>query len=140
MNKQKDLISLKEASAISGYSADYIGQLIRDGKIYGKQIYTNISWMTTSDAVNEYKNSSRSKKKSGLSSKFSLHKRKFDIQMNILGLFFQTFKSAIPVLAVLFLSTLLLGIFVVSIFFNTNNSTPSCTIEAPPGTGQPLSF
>lgn len=49
-------ITLKEAAKISGYSADYIGQLIRKGKISGRQIYTNIAWVTTEDEIREYIN------------------------------------------------------------------------------------
>ncbi len=47
-------ISLKEAASMSGYSADYIGQLIRSGKLEGKQVFSNISWMTTEDAIRAY--------------------------------------------------------------------------------------
>ena len=47
-------ISLKEAAAMSGYSADYIGQLIRGGKLEGKQVFSNVSWVTTEDAIHEY--------------------------------------------------------------------------------------
>jgi hypothetical protein len=47
-------ISLKEAASISGYSADYIGQLIRSGKLEGKQVFSNVSWMTTEEAIQDY--------------------------------------------------------------------------------------
>lgn len=47
-------ITLKEASKISGYSPDYLGQLIRKGKLAGKQVYLNVAWMTTEEAVQEY--------------------------------------------------------------------------------------
>ena len=47
-------ISLKEAAKISGYSSDYIGQLIRQGKLSGKQVYCNVAWVTTEKAVREY--------------------------------------------------------------------------------------
>ena len=47
----EELISLREAAKISGYSPDYIGQLIRSGKIPGKQVFSNVAWMTTEDAV-----------------------------------------------------------------------------------------
>lgn len=47
-------ITLKEASQISGYSPDYLGQLIRKGKLEGKQVYLNVAWMTTEDAVRDY--------------------------------------------------------------------------------------
>ena len=52
-SKEK-LITLKEASTISGYAPDYIGQLIRKGKIPGKQVYHAVAWMTTENAVREY--------------------------------------------------------------------------------------
>ena len=47
-------ITLKEAAKISGYAPDYVGQLIRKGKIPGKQIYSNVAWVTTEAAVREY--------------------------------------------------------------------------------------
>ena len=50
----KNYINLKEASHISGYSADYIGQLIRGGKIPGKQVYSNVSWMVSKEDLEEY--------------------------------------------------------------------------------------
>ena len=54
MAKNDDFITLKEAAELSGYSADYVGQLIRQGKIPGKQIFSNVAWMTTEVAVREY--------------------------------------------------------------------------------------
>jgi hypothetical protein len=47
-------ITLKEAAEISGYAPDYIGQLIRSGKLAGKQIYYNVAWVTTETALHEY--------------------------------------------------------------------------------------
>jgi uncharacterized membrane protein len=47
-------ITLKEAAKISGYSPDYLGQLIRKGKLAGKQIYLNVAWVTTEKALEEY--------------------------------------------------------------------------------------
>lgn len=47
-------LTLKEASEISNYSPDYIGQLIRAGKIEGKQIYSNVAWVTTESALRNY--------------------------------------------------------------------------------------
>lgn len=49
-----EFITLKEAAQITGYSADYIGQLIRAGKLEGKQVYSNVAWMTTREALEEY--------------------------------------------------------------------------------------
>ena len=58
MAKQKH-ISLKEAAAISGYSPDYIGQLIRAGKLPGEQVFLNVAWVTTESAVRDYIESSK---------------------------------------------------------------------------------
>ncbi|MBP9669526.1 MAG: hypothetical protein KBE09_04530 [Candidatus Pacebacteria bacterium] len=52
--KEPEYISLKEAAKISGYTADYLGQLIRGGKLPGKQVFSNVAWVTTEDAVYEY--------------------------------------------------------------------------------------
>jgi hypothetical protein len=54
MAQTGDFISLKEAASISGYSADYIGQLIRKGKLPGKQVYSHVAWVTTRDALLDY--------------------------------------------------------------------------------------
>jgi hypothetical protein len=51
---KEEYINLKEASKISGYSPDYLGQLLRQGKIQGRQVLTNVSWMTTEQAVLQY--------------------------------------------------------------------------------------
>lgn len=58
--KEEKLITLKEAAELTGYTPDYIGQLIRKGKIYGKQVYFNVAWMTTAEAVMAYKNGGES--------------------------------------------------------------------------------
>ncbi|MCD6500616.1 hypothetical protein J7K42_01195 [bacterium] len=47
-----ELISLKEASEISGYHPDYLGYLIRKGKIEGKR--AGRDWFTTEKAVKNY--------------------------------------------------------------------------------------
>lgn len=52
--QQKGYITLKEAAEISGYAPDYIGQLIRGGKIRGEQVYANVAWVTTEDEVRAY--------------------------------------------------------------------------------------
>jgi hypothetical protein len=52
--KGDEYISLREAARLSGYSSDYIGQLIRSGKLPGKQVFSNVSWVTTEDAVRSY--------------------------------------------------------------------------------------
>lgn len=52
--EEKGYITLKEAAKISNYAPDYIGQLIRAGKIKGEQVYSNVAWVTTEDEVRAY--------------------------------------------------------------------------------------
>lgn len=54
MKKKDEYISLREAAAIAGYTPDYMGQLIRSGKLSGKQVFANVAWMTTEEAVRSY--------------------------------------------------------------------------------------
>ena len=63
--KSEKYITLKEAAKISGYAPDYIGQLIRKGKLPGKQVYCTVAWMTTEKSLGEYmqKNQDRDKSK-----------------------------------------------------------------------------
>ena len=53
-DEEKKFISLKEAAELSGYSPDYVGQLIRAGKLRGKQVYSNIAWVTTREDLDRY--------------------------------------------------------------------------------------
>lgn len=52
--QEKGYITLKEAAELSNYSSDYIGQLIRAGKIEGEQVYSNVAWVTTEASVRAY--------------------------------------------------------------------------------------
>jgi len=52
--QEKGYITLKEAAQLAGYSSDYVGQLIRAGKIRGEQVYSNVAWVTTEDEVLSY--------------------------------------------------------------------------------------
>ena len=97
LNKNK-LISLREAAKITGYSSDYIGQLIRNGKIPGKQVYSNIQWMTSVDAIKDYRKKSKNKKDDNISDKITMKRRKFAMEIAILRLFFTNFKYALPLL------------------------------------------
>ncbi len=115
---EKNLISLKEAAKESGYSADYIGQLIRAGKIPGKQVYTNVSWMTTIDAILDYKNAGKAEQKNpSVGGKVLRSKRKLMMEMGILKLVFKNFKSAIPLLIIIFIifTALIYSVFYFSI-------------------------
>ncbi|MEA3398231.1 MAG: hypothetical protein U9R06_00610 [Patescibacteria group bacterium] len=99
MENDKNLINLKEAAEISGYSADYIGQLIRQGKIPGKQVYTNIAWMTTAEAVLAYKNKGQQNQdKKTVKDQIVRQSRLFNMQINLLKLIFKSFKQAIPMM------------------------------------------
>lgn len=135
MSDQESFINLKEASKISGYSPDYIGQLIRSGKISGKQVYTNVSWVTTAEAVLAYKEGKDAQKteKVGLKEYLLTRQRKVRMEWDILLLFFKTFKSVLPILAILICSFFFLILIAMNYFsdvrslrtvspFNSNNS------------------
>jgi hypothetical protein len=61
-DKEDKYISLKEAAKISGYSADYVGQLIRNGKLPGKQIFSHVAWVTTEEDLRGYMDNKKSVK------------------------------------------------------------------------------
>lgn len=108
------LIPLKEASKITGYSADYIGQLIRNGKISGKQVYSNVAWMTTVKAVREYKKKGSNKTADTISDRLTSKKRKVEMEMNVIKLFFQTFKKALPLLLTIYVTFMIISYFVLN--------------------------
>ncbi len=54
--QEKGYITLKEAAKISNYTPDYVGQLIRAGKIQGEQVYCNVAWVTTPEEIDRYVN------------------------------------------------------------------------------------
>ncbi len=47
-------LTLREASRIFGYNFDYLNFLVRQGKIKGKKVYTDLFWKTTRRAIEEY--------------------------------------------------------------------------------------
>jgi len=51
---EKGYITLREAAEISTYSPDYLGQLIRAGKLEGEQVYSSVAWVTTEEALRSY--------------------------------------------------------------------------------------
>lgn len=51
---EKGYITLKEAAQLTGYTPDYVGQLVRGGKIKGEQVYSGVAWVTTEDEVLSY--------------------------------------------------------------------------------------
>ena len=56
-------ISLKEAAKLSGYAPDYIGYLLRKGKIKGKAVSLRKAWFTTAEAIAKYQVKKKRKKK-----------------------------------------------------------------------------
>jgi len=106
MAGSENFINLKEASKISGYSPDYIGQLIRSGKISGKQVYTNVSWVTTAEAVLAHKQGKELQKSDKVSLKDYLvtRQRKVRMEVDILLLFFKTFKSIVALFSLIFVN------------------------------------
>ncbi len=99
-------ISLKEAAKISGYSADHIGYLIREGKIPGKQIYYNIAWMTTEEAILQYKQRKEKGEgnSGGLPEKIQKIKGRLLGELAVLKLFFKVSRYLLPIIIILILS------------------------------------
>lgn len=62
LGQNEKMISLKEAAEISGYAPDYIGQLIRSGKLPGKQVFSNVAWVTTEQAIRDYMDGKKTSK------------------------------------------------------------------------------
>ena len=115
IKKSNSLINLKEAARISGYSSDYIGQLIRQGKIFGEQVYVNVAWMTTAEEVLKYK--AQADKEPVLPANFFWEKiaagqRIFLLQIRLLKFFFRNFAYAYFLLAILLIITMFLGFFI----------------------------
>lgn len=107
-------ISLKEASKISGYSPDYIGELIRKGKIPGKQVICSVAWMTTKEAILDYRERQKRKEKKKVSRKekfFELleeTKRRIFLQFEVLKIFWKIFGR---LLIIFFISILIFSVF-----------------------------
>ena len=118
--KEKALISLKDASKVSGYSSDYIGQLIRAGKIPGKQVCCTVAWMTTIDAVMAYKNKGKADAKLSFKEKLINRFRMLIMELDIIKLFFKTFKYSFPLLLVIIISFSLLSFYIIYITLDKN--------------------
>jgi hypothetical protein len=113
-------ISLREASKISGYSPDYIGYLIRTGKIPGRMVYTGVSWQTTREAILAYKNRQQRKKgkmtlKEKMEEGLNSLKSRLKFELNLLKMFFKEFKALLIFLFLLvFLITSISALFLSS--------------------------
>ena len=100
-------ISLKKAAEISNYSADYIGQLIREGKISGRPVYTNITWQTTAEEILNYKNRGGKEKisvKKGFLSKLLSIQEILIREIKIIKVFVKTFRFVLPLIFILILT------------------------------------
>jgi hypothetical protein len=127
-------ISLKEAAKISGYSPDYIGYLIRTGKISGKQVHFNIAWRTTAEAVLNYKQreQKREQAQSGFGKILGFFqdiKEKILWELKLLKLFTKTFKYVLPIIIILILTFSALIFFVLSLKFQKSIPESKQTIE-----------
>ena len=115
--KRKKLISLKEAAKITGYSSDYIGHLIRSGKIMGEQVYVNVAWMTSADEVLAYKNKVRQENNCGRKQKGN-KEHILEQQFNLIRIFCRAAKSSLPLLIVIIFIFIILSFYLFYIFFH----------------------
>ncbi len=143
MKKKTKYISLKEAAKISGYSADYIGYLIRTGKIHGRPVYTNITWQTTAEEILNYKLKKKKKKERlGFKDKVLgiMLQMKYRVlqEIRLLKLFLKTFRFLIPIIAIL---TLIFAIMVGFVFFvSTGNKINTEQTTVPKETQEVLTY
>ncbi|MBU4422129.1 hypothetical protein KKB41_04240 [Patescibacteria group bacterium] len=105
---KKNYITLKEAGELSGYAPDYIGQLIRKGKLHGKQVYCNIAWMTTKEAIGRYMQENKDTKKNPPVKKTTFGKIKkikhvFLEKLKVVGLFKFVMYAVIVICLVFFM-------------------------------------
>lgn len=112
-------ITLKEAAKISGYAPDYIGQLIRKGKLPGKQVYCMVAWMTTEEAVRRYMQKSAEKQQNPsladkIQEKFQQIKARALLEIQFARLFKTTLYLAI-ILSILSISLSLLLFYILSV-------------------------
>lgn len=113
--QQEGYITLKEASERFGYAPDYIGQLIRKGKIEGKQVYANVAWMTTEEAMEAYKAEAGEKR----AAKAEPQPSKFSFSVFVSGLCLKLFSPRMTqVLTILlrFVAALLVLVLVVAFY------------------------
>lgn len=117
--EDNNLISLKEASIISGYSPDYIGQLIRGGKIPGKQIYCNVAWMTTADAILSYKNNGeKTKNDKKIIINPSVKTKWLNINIEAVKILLKTFKPLLPLFILMIVCFFVISFFIVYNIFD----------------------
>jgi hypothetical protein len=147
MKQETKYISLKEAAEMSGYSSDYVGYLIRTGKISGKPAYTNIVWQTTAEEVLNYKNREgkrKKKEKRGFMESFFefLFQRNQRIirEIRLLKLFIKTFRFFVPVIIVLVLSFSVLVAFIISDSFGKEKAMETSTENTSENISQPLKY
>lgn len=126
LHAQAGYITLKEASERFGYAPDYIGQLIRKGKIEGKQVYANVAWVTTEEAMEAYKTEAEEKRATKAetpSPKFSfavfvseLSAKLFSPRMT------QVFTFFLGLVAILLVLALIVAFYLISVSFDRSLS------------------
>lgn len=75
-------ISLKQASLISGYHPDYLGYLIRKGKLEGVRI--GKSWLTTKEAVLSYLSEAKNNNQRGKKRNFTLKRNNKEVARKLI--------------------------------------------------------
>ena len=95
MENLKKVISLSQASKISGYHSDYLSALIRKGELKGTKVGSN--WCTTLEDIKEYKFKQKVRHKKFALADFLSDRRK---------------KKIIILTGAVFLSVIILGIYI----------------------------
>ena len=86
--EKKGYITLRKAAEISGYTPDYLGQLIRAGKLEAEQVYSAVAWVTTEESVRAYMAATDKAAHTAMKSRSHLRSRQFGLLVRFGSLVF----------------------------------------------------
>lgn len=126
----KKLLTLKEASRISGYSSDYLGQLIRSGKIRGEKVFCQVTWKIDLNDLENYKNSNSgnnasvdAKKEANneikkINSRIRAFFNRIKSELLFLKLLLKNIKTILPLITVFLFCFVFISFFILDLIFN----------------------
>jgi hypothetical protein len=128
----KKLLTLKEASSVTGYSSDYLGQLIRSGKLKGEKVFCQVTWKIDIAELESYKKNNNgvsgiteSKKPRQseivkLNLRFSAYLNRAKSELLFFRLLLRNIKTILPLITVFLFCFILFSFFALDLIFNTS--------------------